>query len=117
MRPVDALIEHLEAQQARGKTHVLLDDEAREGLRALFIQARDAAKSGTPQPSPAKPQAQPKPEPAIKVEATATPQAAPAEMPILKATGDTRQERLDGNLDMPVVRRGNRHHIDVLPFK
>ena len=35
------LIEHLKAEQARGRTHVLLDEEAREGLRELYIKARE----------------------------------------------------------------------------
>jgi len=39
-RPVDALIEFLESEQARGKSHVFLDDEAREGMRELYIRAR-----------------------------------------------------------------------------
>ncbi len=39
-RPVDAVIEFLQSQQAHGKTHVLLDNEARDGLRELFIRAR-----------------------------------------------------------------------------
>lgn len=40
-RPVDAVIEFLQTEQSRGKTHVFLDDEARDGLRELFIQARN----------------------------------------------------------------------------
>jgi DNA polymerase len=39
-RPVDVLIEFLESEQARGKTHVFLDDEARDGMRELYIRAR-----------------------------------------------------------------------------
>ncbi len=39
-RPVDAVIEFLKSEQAHGKTHVFLDDEARDGLRELFIRAR-----------------------------------------------------------------------------
>jgi uracil-DNA glycosylase family 4 len=49
-RPVDALIEFLESEQARGKSHVFLDDEAREGMRELYIRARKPI--ATP-PSPA----------------------------------------------------------------
>lgn len=41
-RPVDAVIEFLHAEQARGVTHILLDDGAREGLRALLKRARPA---------------------------------------------------------------------------
>ena len=39
IRAVDAVIEFLEAENARGVTHVLLDDEAREGLRNLYRAA------------------------------------------------------------------------------
>ena len=39
-RPVDAVIEFLQSEQAHGKSHVFLDDEARDGLRELFIRAR-----------------------------------------------------------------------------
>jgi uracil-DNA glycosylase len=48
-RPVDALIEFLESEQARGKSHVFLDDEAREGLRELYIHSRKPV-SATPSP-------------------------------------------------------------------
>lgn len=40
IRPVDSLIEYLQAEQARGRSHIFLDDGAREGLRELFIRAR-----------------------------------------------------------------------------
>jgi uracil-DNA glycosylase family 4 len=39
-RPVDAVIEFLKAEKARGRSHVYLDDGARSGLRELFIRAR-----------------------------------------------------------------------------
>jgi uracil-DNA glycosylase family 4 len=39
-RPVDSLIEFLQAEQARGRSHVYLDETAREGLRELFRRAR-----------------------------------------------------------------------------
>jgi uracil-DNA glycosylase len=42
-RPVDAVIEFLEAEKARGRSHVYLDDGARQGLRELFIRARKQA--------------------------------------------------------------------------
>jgi uracil-DNA glycosylase family 4 len=44
IRPVDALLEFLEAEKARGVSHVHLDDGARDGLRALFEQARAGSK-------------------------------------------------------------------------
>ncbi len=39
-RPVDVVIEFLQSEQAHGKSHVFLDDEARDGLRELFIRAK-----------------------------------------------------------------------------
>lgn len=39
-RPVDSLIEFLQAERARGRSHVYLDDSARDGLRELFIRMR-----------------------------------------------------------------------------
>lgn len=38
-RPVDAVIEFLEAEKARGVSHILIDEEARDGLRELYIRA------------------------------------------------------------------------------
>ena len=47
-RPVDAVIEFLKSEQARGKNHVYLDEEARAGLRDLFIRSRNpVAKEST----------------------------------------------------------------------
>lgn len=40
IRPVDSIIEFLQAEQARGRSHVFLDDATRDGLRQLFIQMR-----------------------------------------------------------------------------
>ena len=40
IRPVDVLLEFLAAEQARGVTHVHLDDGARDGLRGLFNLAK-----------------------------------------------------------------------------
>ena len=40
IRPVDSLIDFLQAEQARGRSHVFLDDSAREGLRELYIRMR-----------------------------------------------------------------------------
>ena len=39
-RSVDSLIDFLQAEQARGRSHVFLDDSAREGLRELYIRMR-----------------------------------------------------------------------------
>lgn len=43
-RPVDAVIDFLEAEKARGVTHLLLDEEARAGLRALLRRTRPATR-------------------------------------------------------------------------
>jgi DNA polymerase len=48
-RAVDAVIEFLEAERTRGVTHVLLDDEAREGLRNLYRAAAKGGKRPVPQ--------------------------------------------------------------------
>jgi len=45
-RPVDVLLEFLEAEQARGVTHVHLDEGAREVLRGVFNSAK--AKQASP---------------------------------------------------------------------
>jgi len=39
-RPVDAVIEFLQSEQARGKTHVFLDNEVRGVMRELFIRVK-----------------------------------------------------------------------------
>ncbi|BCX47129.1 hypothetical protein HAHE_10370 [Haloferula helveola] len=43
-RPVDLLLEHLRAEEARGVEHVYLDEEAKEVLRELHRQARSGGK-------------------------------------------------------------------------
>jgi uracil-DNA glycosylase len=55
-RPVDSLIDFLQAERARGRSHVFLDESARDGLRELFIRMRRPA--ATP-PAPATPAAAP----------------------------------------------------------
>ncbi len=47
-RPIDAVIDFLKAEQARGNTHVLLDEEARNGLRELYIRSRKPASHDAP---------------------------------------------------------------------
>ncbi len=87
IRPVDVLLEFLEAEQARGVTHVHLDDGARDGLRGLF----NLAKSGgvvTPPPQEKAPTPEritmPEPEP-----------ARPAAATTVTVSGTTRAEQLD----------------------
>lgn len=63
IRPVDSLIDFLQAERARGRSHIFLDDSARDGLRELFIRMRKPAESPTavapPAPAPATPVAAP----------------------------------------------------------
>ncbi|MCX8494581.1 MAG: uracil-DNA glycosylase [Akkermansiaceae bacterium] len=40
IRPVDALLEFLQAEQARGVTHVHLDEAARVSLREIFLRSK-----------------------------------------------------------------------------
>lgn len=100
-RPVDLLIEFLEAEKSRGATHLLLDNEARDGLRSLFERARAGNK---PAPQPATepvPVAAPVPvaeiseAPSFSLDATDPPAApaAPAARSV-SADGISREERL-----------------------
>ncbi len=57
-RPVDTVIEFLEAEQARGVSHVLLDEETRDGLRELLFRTR-AGKSSQSVPDTATPPTNP----------------------------------------------------------
>ncbi|MEO7099634.1 MAG: uracil-DNA glycosylase [Luteolibacter sp.] len=52
IRPVDVLLEFLEAEQARGVSHVHLDEGARDGLRELFNRARAGVKAEVQKISP-----------------------------------------------------------------
>ena len=52
-RPVDAVIDFLEAERARGVTHVALDDEAKEALRELFRRARGGSQAAKTLPETA----------------------------------------------------------------
>ncbi len=60
-RPIDTVIEFLEAEQARGVTHVLLDEGARVGMRNLLRRVKgkgsnpDSAASKTPANMPPAP--------------------------------------------------------------
>jgi uracil-DNA glycosylase family 4 len=85
-RPVDVLLEFLEAEQARGVTHVHLDDGAREALREVFNSAK-AKKAAPP-----------------RLESTPTPTTAeihldPPQAPVATAQisieGATRAEQID----------------------
>lgn len=54
-RPVDAVIDFLEAEKARGVTHILLDEEAREGLRSLLRRGRPANRKAADAPAQGEP--------------------------------------------------------------
>lgn len=49
-RPVDFLIEFLHSEQARGVSHIHLDEEARDGLRELLGRARSGQKQAAAPP-------------------------------------------------------------------
>ncbi len=53
-RPVDAVIDFLEAEKARGVSHILLDEEAREGLRSLLRRTRPASRQQAAPTAPVK---------------------------------------------------------------
>jgi len=74
-RPVDTVLEFLEAEMERGVTHIHLDEGARDGLRELFEQAR----SGVSTP---------------KVERQPVPVAAAPAVPAMDASGESREEQL-----------------------
>jgi len=54
-RPVDSLIDFLQAEQARGRSHIFLDDSARDGLRELYIRMRRPAAATAAPVEPAAP--------------------------------------------------------------
>ncbi len=51
-RPVDAVIEFLEAEQARGVTHMLLDKVARDAMRELHFRSRSGKPLQPASPTP-----------------------------------------------------------------
>ncbi len=83
VRPVDAVIEFLEAEQARGITHLHLDAGARDALRQLYIRSK-----GGPVAKPAVAVS------AVQEPAAPTPSAV-AKLPGLVIEGTTRAEQLD----------------------
>lgn len=88
IRPVDCLIEFLEAEQARGVTHVHLDEGARGALRELFSRTKGKpAETASAVTTPAAPMER------IRIEA---PEPVPAPEPAtVLITGDSRVERLE----------------------
>ena len=93
MRPADVVIDFLEAEQARGVSHIYLDEGARDGLRALFRRSQPGAATraaASPEPvtvRPAQP-AKPAPQPS---HVTIKPVAPPLQV---TAEGTSKVERL-----------------------
>lgn len=102
IRPVDALLEFLAAEQARGVTHVHLDEDAREGLREIFALAKNggvppplasAVAGEATVPTLSTPQAE---RPAVRVEIPLEePKPAPVVSTSLAVSGSTRAEQID----------------------
>jgi uracil-DNA glycosylase family 4 len=90
IRPVDVLLEFLTAEQARGVTHVHLDEGAREGLRELFSRAKTG---GVAPPVQSAPSAVKEESPRMEMPvAESTPAVVSA---ALAVEGGTRAEQLD----------------------
>lgn len=83
-RPVDLILEHLRAEQARGVSTVFLDEEARGILRDLHRRAVAAKKGGRETAEPA----------ASAAEAAAPAEAPVPECPPLAAAGASAAERI-----------------------
>ncbi len=66
IRPVDVLLEFLQAEQARGVTHVHLDEAARVSLREIFVRSKggQAPPPRPPSPDPTVASVAPPPKPA-----------------------------------------------------
>lgn len=54
-RPVDALIDFLKTEETHGRSHVYLDEGAREGLRDLFKRSRKPVATTVTEETPAPP--------------------------------------------------------------
>jgi uracil-DNA glycosylase len=92
------VIEFLEAEKARGVSHVFLDESARDGLRDLYRKAQNggvARPSPAPASAPIAAQKPSEPAPGIQVP-TITLENPPAAPPArITAEGSSKQERLD----------------------
>ncbi len=87
-RPVDAVISFLENEKAHGRSHVYLDEEARESLRNLLRRSKQQTAQAAAKPAATTPQpgqtSQPRQQPAQPAQAPAT----------LSATGTNKTEKL-----------------------
>jgi uracil-DNA glycosylase len=89
IRPVDVLLEFLAAEQARGVSHIHLDEGAREGLREVFALSKNPI-------VPTAPAALEKPQPSQRaVLLDLTSPAAVAVPQSLTLTGSSRSEQLE----------------------
>jgi uracil-DNA glycosylase family 4 len=84
-RPVDAVIEFLEAEKARGVSHVFLDEGARDGLRELYYKVQSGGKSAVTPAEPPAPVAAP----------VAAPVSSPPVPTSVSISGNTKAERLE----------------------
>lgn len=93
-RPVDLLIEFLRSEQEQGVSHVHLDEEARDGLRALLERSRVGKKASAAAlaSSPISPAATPAVSFSLEPEAQVA--APPADASSLSIAGISREERL-----------------------
>lgn len=86
IRPADAVIDFLEAEQSRGVSHVYLDEGARDGLRALLRRAKTGTSARvTPRAAATAAASSP---------AAAPPARASAPQTRVTATGESKAERL-----------------------
>ncbi|MEM9238106.1 MAG: hypothetical protein AAGB14_15145, partial [Verrucomicrobiota bacterium] len=86
-RPVDALLDYLRVEEARGTESVYLDDEAKELLREFHRRSREGKKAATAAPRPNR---QSTPATALKEDPAPVKTVAKIEV-----TGSTAVERID----------------------
>lgn len=95
-RPIDALLDFLRAEEARGVTHVHLDDQAKELLRELHRKSRGAKAAGTSKTlyQAATPVAKAVDQASKPNQVSAPPAAAPAPVVIAAPTSGSAAERI-----------------------
>lgn len=89
IRPVDVLLEFLTAEEARGVTHIHLDEGARDALRDLFYQTR-----GSPPAAPAQVAEPQQQQPTMQLTVEAEPVVPPLVPVELVIEGETRDAQL-----------------------
>ena len=96
IRPVDFLLDFLKAEQARGTTHVHLDEDARDALRELFQQSKGklpTAPTSVPAPASA-PAPAVSARPAMDIAPAPLPTPAPAVPTSVSVVGQSPAEQL-----------------------